>query len=244
MNYKKILWFSRREKFDLDGLYESLQPRRVVSEHTRYDSGTIPSEKCGRDIQHESGLEKKYIKLLEKNKRILFYWDQPVQIKYRAGRHPHFYTPDYGLYLDTHEIVITEVKSLADMLDYRVQRKIEALMEFCSSRGFGLLLTDGRYTPDQLLKGKVNRKLEKELLVALNTGTIRRERCREIMTMTGATQTELYRAIIRHNLKYRPFPLSISRGKIDSVFSEVYFKKKRYDEITKEKFPTLFRTSR
>lgn len=224
----------------MDGLYGLLHPCRTVPEHPHYKSGVFRSEKCGRDIQYESALELKFVKRLEENKRVLFYWDQPIQVKYRAGRHPHYYTPDYGVYLDTHEIIITEVKCLADMLDYRVQRKIESLMAFCSSRGFGLLLTDGRHTPDKLLKGKINRELEKEIFNALHVGTIRKNQYRDIMTKTNATQNEFYKAVIRHNLKFKPFPFKLEKGNISPVFSQVYFGKQNYEELTAEKFITLF----
>lgn len=62
--------------------------------------------------------------------------------------------------------IIAEVIALPDMLDFRVQLKTETLMEFCSYRGFGLLLTDGWHISKGLLNGKVNRKLEKELVAA------------------------------------------------------------------------------
>lgn len=55
--------------------------------------------------------------------------------------------------------IIAEVIALPDMLDFRVQLKTETLMEFCSYRGFGLLLTDGWHISKGLLNGKVNRKL-------------------------------------------------------------------------------------
>ena len=97
-------------------------------------------------------------------------------------------------------------------------------------------------TPDKLLKGKVNRHLEKEILCALDVDIIRKNQCREIMTKTGAVQSELYRAIIRQKLKYKPYPLSIGRGNLSPIFSEVYFKKKKYDEIA-GKFLTLFNNS-
>lgn len=48
-------------------------------------------------------------------------------------------------------------------------------MEFCSMHGFGFLLTDGKHTPEHLLKGKVNRRLEKELKAVLDTNPIREE---------------------------------------------------------------------
>lgn len=239
--FRKILWFKNREKFDID-FFEMLQPRRVVSTDHRYNSGLYRSEKCQRDIQYESGLELEFIKLLENDEKVLFYWEQPVQIKYRRGRRKVTYTPDFGIYLRTREFVIAEIKELSGMLDHRVQAKTEALMEFCSARGFGLLLTDGRHTVDKLRKVKINRKLETEILAALDVNVLRKEQCRQIMSECNATQGELFRAIIRHNLKFKPFPFKLQRGNRNRIFKQVYFGNRKYDDLMEERYPTLFRT--
>ena len=73
-------------------------------------------------------------------------------------------------------------------------------MEFCSMHGFGFLLTDGKHTPEHLLKGKVNRRLEKELKAVLDTNPIRGEQYRSIKEHSEATPSQLYRAIIRLGL--------------------------------------------
>nr|WP_195461347.1 TnsA endonuclease N-terminal domain-containing protein [Alistipes sp. D31t1_170403_E11] len=169
----EILWFKQKLRFDID-YFDLLQPRREVSYDRRFRSGLFHSEKCGRDIQYESALE-----------------DQPVRIPYWRGRRKVTYTPDYGIYLDSGHVVLVEVKELSEMLDYRVQQKTEALMAFCSDRGFGLLLTDGRHTPRDLLKGKVNRRLERALLAALDEHPLRQAECREIMDRCHATSAEL-----------------------------------------------------
>lgn len=207
----RVLWFENKIRFDID-YFDMLQPRRAVMHHRRYRSGLFHSEKCGRDIQYESALELRFVEQLEKNPRVVFYWDQPVKIPYWRGRRKVNYTPDFGLYLKTGHVVLVEVKELSDMLDYRVQRKTEALMEFCSKRGFGLLLTDGRHTPKDLLKGKVNRKLERELLARLENGPLRQAACRELMVQCEATPAQLHKAVIRHNLRFRSFPMTIRKG--------------------------------
>lgn len=226
--FRQVLWLEHRSKFDID-FFDLLQPQRVVSSDPRYKSGVFHSEKCRRDIQYESGMELAFIEFLEKDEKVLFYWEQPVRIKYWRGRKKVTYTPDFGIYLATREFVIAEVKDLSGMLDHRVQAKTEALMEFCSERGFGLLLTDGRNTPQRLLKGKINRKLEKEILTALEITVVRKEQCREIMDRCHATCNELYRTIIRHNLKFSPFPFKLGKDNKNRIFREVFFEKKPYD---------------
>lgn len=237
--FDKVLWFLRRERFDID-FFELLLPRRIVSQDPRYRSGVFHSDKCGRDIQYESALELGFIKRLEEHEEVAFYWEQPVRIRYRRGRKQRTYTPDFAIYLKSREVIIAEVKDLSGMLDHRVQLKAEALMEFCSSHGFGLLLTDGRNTPDKLLKCKCNRRLEKALSDALKVNPLSQEECRELMNRCGATRNELYKAIIRQNLKFRSFPFKLQKGNEETVFRQVFFGKRSYDELAAAKFSAMF----
>lgn len=240
INISKIsLWFDRKEKFDIADFYDLLQPGRRVSNKPQYKSGLYGSEKCSRDIQYESGLELEFIKDLESSDEVLFYWEQPISIPYWRGKVKARTYPDFGIYLKSRHFVIAEIKPLADMLDHRVQAKAEGIMEFCAKRGFGFLLTDGRHTPAHLLKGRVNRKLEKELLSAITKGVIRKKDYREIAERCGAKPSELHRAVIRHDLKFKPHPFKLQRGNQSQVFRQVYFGKKRYDDLYDEKFPTL-----
>ena len=75
----------------------------------------------------------------------------------------------------------------------RVQAKAEGIMDFCSRHGFGFLLTDGRHTPVHLLRGRVNRRLEKQLKAALATNPIRADQYKAIKESCEATPSQLYR---------------------------------------------------
>ena len=241
--FRKVLWFENRGQFDID-YFEMLQPRRQVSHKPRYKSGVFYSEKCGRGIQYESGLELDFIKKLEADKDVLFYWEQPIGIPYWRGKLKAKTYPDFGIYLKSHHFVIAEVKSLSDMLDHRVQAKAEGIMEFCSKQGFGFLLTDGKHTPEHLHRGKVNRKLEKELKAALKTNPIREEQYRSIKEHSSATPSQLYRAIIRLDLKYSSRRFKLQRGNQSPIFRQVYFEKKKYDDLLDENMLFLFRSKR
>lgn len=238
--FRKIIWFDNRTKYDID-FFEFLQPQRTVSSHPRYKSGVFYSEKCKREIQYESGIELDFIKQLEGMKNVKFYYEQPVQIQYRRGRRKQTYTPDFGIYLQSKEFVLVEIKDLSGMLDNRVQMKTEALLDFCSKRGFGLLLTDGRNTVDKLMKVKNNRKLEKEILTALHNNVLRKRHYEEIAKKCHSTQNELLKVIIKHNLEYKPYPFKLQPGNENRIFRQVFIEKKRYDDLVVERFSTLFK---
>lgn len=234
--WRNILWFEIRCRFDID-YFELLQPRREVSHKARYRSGVFHSEKCGREIQYESGLELDFIRFLEGSKDVVFYWEQPIAIPYWRGKLKTKTYPDFGIYLQSGHFVLVEVKPLPDI---RVQTKAEGIMDFCSRHGFGFLLTDGKHTPKDLLKGKVNRRLERELVTALAAGPIREPQYREIKLRTAATPSQLYRAIIRLNLKYSSYRFKLQPGSQSSLFRQVYFERKKYEELLADKYPSLF----
>jgi len=238
--FRKILWFDKRLKFDID-FFDSLQAQRIVSEHPRYKSGTFYSEKCQREIQYESGIELEFIKLLEQSKNVVFYWEQPVQIKYRRGRRNAIYTPDFGIYFKSKEFVLVEIKGLANMCEHKVQMRIEALIKFCASKGFGLLLTDGRHTFDKLLKTKTNRKLDREILTVVENNILRKTACNEIIKRCDATQNELLKVILKRNLKFRSYPFKLQQGNKNDLFRQVFVEKMKYEDVVAERFAELFR---
>lgn len=241
--FRKILWFDKRLKFDID-FFECLQPQRIVSRHHRYKSGVFYSEKCKRDIQYESGIELNFIKKLEKAKEVIFYFEQPIKIRYKRGRKNETYTPDFGVYLKSKEFVLVEVKDLPGMLENRVQMKTEGLLEYCSRKGFGLLLTDGKHTFDKLLKTKINRKLEKELSAAVEHSVLRKDACTEIIKCCNASQWELYKSIIRLNLRFRTYPMKVQKENKNDIFREIFIYKKRYNDLRLERATVLFKKDR
>lgn len=222
-------------------LFAELQPQRQVSQHPRFKSGEFYSDKCRKDIQHESGLEKDFLTKLERMKKVLFYWEQPVMVPYWRGRIKSFTTPDVGVIFDNLQVVIVEIKPLSGMLDYKVQMKVEGLLKFCAENGCGFLLTDGTNTLDTIRKIKCNRKLEKEILTALEDTVLRKKQCKEIMERCNATQNELLKIIFKHNLRYKPFPFKLRRENKNEIFHKVFYQKKSFEYLKKEQFSTLFK---
>jgi hypothetical protein len=145
-----IIWFDLVRKWKKEA-FEGKEPKRKVNHNEKYFSGEIFSPKCNRFIQHESGVEYEFIKKLEANPSVLYYLDQPAIIQYTRNDIDYQYTPDFAVLLDDCRCFITEVKfSYAEMLDARVHRRMEALIEFCEKNGMGLLLTNGRYSLNYL----------------------------------------------------------------------------------------------
>jgi len=234
----KTIWFRKKIRYNID-FFEYLIPQRKVSEHPKYKSGTFYSEKCQREIQYESGIELNFIKQLEQDDKVKFYYEQPVRLPYRRGKRKLIYTPDFGIYLQSGHFILAEIKTLDGMLEDKVQTKVEALLDFCNNKGFGFLLTDGKHTFNKLLKTKYNKKLEKEILAATEKTTLRRRQYNEIIKRCNSTQNELFQIIIRNNLKYKSFPFKLQTQNKNQIFRQVFIEKKKYDKLITEKFEEI-----
>lgn len=70
-------------------------PVRTPQNHSGSFTGKFPSIKMERMIHFESGVEKDWIYLMEHNKEISGYVEQPFCIEYRIENKVHKYTPDF-----------------------------------------------------------------------------------------------------------------------------------------------------
>jgi len=239
--FKKVIWFDKDicdAKF-----FSDLEPKREVSTHPRFKSGEFFSEKCMKDIQYESGLEEKFFRKLEQMKNVLYYWHQPITAQYWRGRIKQNTTPDAGIILNSLKVVIVEVKPLSQMLEYKVQMKVEGLLKYCAESGCRFLFTDGTDTIDKIKKVKCNRKLEKEILSLLDDHILRKKECNEILKKHNATQMELMKIILKNQLKYKAFPFKLQHCRHkNNLFYQVFYKNKRYDDLVVERFSTLFKS--
>ncbi len=238
---KNILWFESRNKCDLD-LFDMLTAQRTVSKQPRFKSGTFYSEKCKREIQYESGIELDFIKRLEKADQVLLYCEQPVRIPYMRGKIRQHTTPDFAVLLNTLNVVIVEIKPIEGLLENRVQMKAEGLIKYCHKMGFGLLLTDGRDTLEKIKKLRYNRKLEREILHAIDGRILRKKECSEILKKHNATHNELLKIILKNHLKYKSYPFKLQQGNKNDLFQKIIIEQKRYDDLIRESLKALFKS--
>lgn len=111
------------------------------------------------------------------------------------------------------------------MLESGVQIKAKALLDFCSKKGFGLLLTDGKQTIYKIKKTRYNYKLERLLLKEIENNALRKNQYTEITQNCPHTQNELLKVVLKHNLKYKSYPFKLQHGTKNEVFRQVFIEK-------------------
>ncbi len=218
--FKQVVWFEKRSLWP-NIEYSKLEAKRETSNDTLYINGDYKSHKCNRLVQYESGLELNFILLLEKASRVKYYIEQPLKINYTRNGANYSYTPDFAVFLENNEIFIVEIKDYTGMVDCRTQRRIEALIDYCKEKGFGLLLTDGKYTITKLLTKQYNTEFEAELNDRLSNGkTMLYNEFKEMQDRYNVKWIELLQVVVKNNWSLHPFPFGLRNTNGYGVFRE------------------------
>lgn len=218
-----VIWFNHQKEWGKEK-FEGKEPKRKIIFKEKYHSGKIFSSKCNRDVQYESGIELDFIKQLEINPSVIYYLEQPVTIQYTRHQIDREYTPDFAVLLESGKCFITEIKSgYDDMLDARVHRKLEALIEFCEKNGFGILLTNGTRSIDYLFNYPHNTALEKAIQGKLSerkNRVIFFKEFKELLRLYNASKTAFLALVLKNNWGYYPFPFKLTLHSPYSMFKE------------------------
>ena len=121
---------------------ESWLPNRQVSDTEV--SGSMFSDKLGRPVAFESGLEQEFLVLLERSDAVVRYCEQVGPIPYNFQGTIWQYFPDALLELRDGRILLVEIKPLAHMALARNLAKVAAARSYTHARGWGFVMTSGR----------------------------------------------------------------------------------------------------
>jgi hypothetical protein len=221
-----IVWFEKRKKWKKVN-YSELKPKRKVNNNSDFICGVFESKKCQREIQYESGLELRFILLLERLPIVKYYFEQPVKIEYQKNNKAANYTPDFAIFLDNNEAVIAEIKDLNGMTDMRVQSKIEVLIEYCKNHGFGLLLTNGFKTINYLTTKSCNVEFERKILKKLNENggrTMFFNEFKEIQNKYNVQRIDFLSTVIKNDLALYHFPFKLTLKNSNIQFRKTMIK--------------------
>ncbi|MEU9022102.1 TnsA endonuclease N-terminal domain-containing protein [Actinomadura sp. NPDC048394] len=130
----QVEWPNHRAK--AEGL-EGFVPLRTSKE------GRWFSEKLAREVSYDSRLELSIMQLLDRCSQVTEYCEQPLAIDYELDGKIYPYHPDLLLLTGEGDLVLVEIKPLADMGLTINRAKWAAARQECANRGWGFLATDG-----------------------------------------------------------------------------------------------------
>lgn len=108
---------------------------RQVSNRGKNIIGHFPSIKLGRLVDFESLIERDYIYLIDFDRAVTWYAEQPLVIQYTHEGRAFTYTPDFHLLRHGRHILV-EVKPEKYVYKPDNQRKFEAARSWCEARGW------------------------------------------------------------------------------------------------------------
>lgn len=110
--------------------------RKITNTGNKKNTGFFPSLKNKRPIAFESLLERDYIYLLEFDKDVISYNEQPITITYCVANRNYKYTPDFFVQRKNKNQLI-EVKPYSKLQkilnDDSLRKKYNAAAQFCKS---------------------------------------------------------------------------------------------------------------
>ncbi|MFK7114663.1 TnsA endonuclease N-terminal domain-containing protein [Flavobacterium oreochromis] len=117
-------------------------------------SGQICSTKINKPIQFESSLERDFIYLLEFDRKVSSYLEQPVEIIYTDSKgKKRKYTPDFIVtYHDKFKKTeIIEIKYESELLKKKgdLEEKFECARKYCIENGFVFKVISDKYIRDE-----------------------------------------------------------------------------------------------
>ena len=152
----------------------------------------------------------KFLLNLESSDNVVHYREQPIQLPYQFYNKTYFYYPDFIFFLNDKRGVVVEIKPLHQMALKINLVKWAALKEYCTQNGLGLLVTDGRYTIQQIMSHKSNPDFTNAVLAKLGEGNLNWNQYKEIREQFNPSTKDFASLIMRNKLTWLLNPFSLS----------------------------------
>jgi hypothetical protein len=164
-----------------------------------------------REVQFESALERKFYMVLEAADEVLWYQEQPYALPYFVAGRCFEYYPDVLIKLMDGRFLLAEIKPVPLMPLTRNINKCRALFDFCTERGWGMLVTDGREALQELLIKEIDREFESVLIERLSDGPLHEQEFESIAARFPDSAAALPAIVLRLELDYslEPFVLAL-----------------------------------
>lgn len=203
-----VIWPGAVSLLTTDGL----ERKRNVSLSGEGKTGVFHSSKMNRTVEYESELEFDFFQRLEQLDEVVVYQEQPFIIPYEYEGKNCFYYPDVLLVFKDNKGVVVEIKPLFKMALHININKWTGMKRFCADKGLGILITDGRYTIQQLQLRDINQGFANDVLALLKKGPLNWAQYKQIRDEHGITRNDFLALVLKKNLiwKLNPFMLSVA----------------------------------
>jgi hypothetical protein len=186
--------------------------RRPVQKYEGRGAGEFFSKKLQRTVQYKSVLERVFFAMLEYSQDVVWYLEQPIKVRYVTDKEPFIYVPDVLVCLGPERYFIVEIKPVADMLGHSRVDKYLALRGYCSGLGWGLLMTDGRFSFLELVEHRLRSDYVAEICARLKEGPLFYGDYKEIKKVHGASKLDFAALVVQEEIEYTMKPFQLARN--------------------------------
>jgi hypothetical protein len=189
----------------------ALKRMRDVSSDGEGVAGSFQSTKLSRLVQYESRLELGFLLLLEESDDIAYYQEQPLEVPYTSNDKLFPYYPDVLFVLRDGRTVVVEIKPVNFMALRRNLTKWSALRAFCEAKGWGILVTDGHCTIQQVQRRPVDAAFAQAVLRRLQSGPLLWPEYRQLRDQYPVNRNDFLALILKNRLVWHLQPFSLER---------------------------------
>ena len=200
-----VIYPDKRHCFER-GKFDSFTRQREVSLTGDGNSGGFYSNKLERLIQYESNLEMTFLLYLENLDDVIFYQEQPLRIFYKSEDRSGFYYPDFLFIMKNGNGVVTEIKPIFQMALQKNLDKWSALKAYCSQQRLGLLVTDGRYSIQQIMQHRTKPDFSDYVLNKLRQGNMNWTEYKKIKKQFNPSRDDFVSLVLTNRLKWKLSP--------------------------------------
>jgi len=174
-------------------------------------AGTFDSTKTGQVVQFESQLELDFLLQLEDSAEVIHYQEQPLRVAYQLGERELAYYPDVLFVLADGRTVVAEIKPIFQMALHQNLHKWSALKQFCASRGWGMLITDGRHAIQEVQRKTSMAEFAEAVLSRLDHGSLSWSEYKAIRDEYDADRNDFLALVLQKRLLWTLGPFRLAR---------------------------------
>ena len=152
--------------------------------------GSFPSLKLGRSVRYTSSLERDVLFVLEYERAVLRYQEQPFQIEMiLTDQKSHRYTPDYAIWMAESRVLV-ECKPLERLTESHSQQQIQIGSQWSAEHDWHfMVVTDADLRADNRLENLKLLWRYSRLPVAEKDCYAWQARCQQAMSVLELAQT-------------------------------------------------------
>lgn len=178
----------------------------VFKGRNSYYTGKFFSRKMNREVHYNSLEHLHFLLNLEYQKEIRSYYEFPFKVSYNFEEHVTAIFPQVFYIYNNRKGVVVEIIPISRMALRSEIIRLKALKKFCWEKGYGILVTDGRYSIKQVKEMPVNPEFKREIIEILEKGDMIKEVLYEIKKRHKISTEEFTAFVLQNKITWESTP--------------------------------------